>query len=311
MNDLVKSERWKAEWRARIGGGRAAAAAGIHEYMTQYELYRSMAEGVEPDLDDNPNLLRGTLLEPVAMQRLQMVYPDLDFMPHDQDEFIYNRTYPFASDLPDFWVAWNGQRIPVQCKVPTPENWQRLDERIPDYIRANCVHSVAMNESGSILLACMNPVTMAMFLRVMTPPVDEIEALMSAENQFSRDYLIPRVHPPLKTSNDIKLRWPDHVPGSAKVATPEIEAACLTLVGLKADYKDMGSRVKELSDQIKVFMEHAEVLLPQIGTKPLATWRTQIARVFDQTGLKRDYPELAKEYRTEQTSRVFLPKKPS
>lgn len=305
---MIKSDAWKAEWRARIGGGRSAAAAGIHEYVTAYELYRSMVEGAEPDLC-NPNMLRGIMLEPVAMQRLQMLYPDMAFEAHDQDRFIYNDAYPWASDLPDFWVSWNGQRIPVQCKVPTPDNWHRLDSAIPDYIRANCVHSVAMNESGSILLACLNPVTMDMILRVITPSHAEIDALMSAEQRFFADHIVPRIPPPLKTSSDIKLRWPTHLAGVAKIATIELERDHADLVRAKAAAKELDGQISELSDRIKIAMEDAELLLPAVGgAKPLATWRTHTARVFDLDGLKADRPDLARIYTRERTSRVFLVK---
>lgn len=311
MNDLVKSDCWKEEWRARIGGGRAAAAAGIHEYMTRYELYRSMVEEVEMDLSENPNLLRGILLEPVCMQRLQMLHPDLHFEAHDQNQFVYNPAYPFASDLPDLHVSLNRKSLPVQCKVPTPENWQRLEFEIPDYIRANCVHSVAVNGSESILLACLNPVTMEVFQSVITPSQQEIDCLMSAEERFWINHIVPRIPPPLKTSNDIKLRWPDHVPGLSKVATPDIEDICSELRSAKAASKRQQEQIDELTDAVKVFMEDAEILLPEDGNKPLATWRTQTARVFDTAAFKKDHPQAAKEYYIDRDSRVFLVKKPS
>ncbi|MGH9931838.1 MAG: YqaJ viral recombinase family protein, partial [Pyrinomonadaceae bacterium] len=248
-----KSLAWKYEWRAKIGGSRSAAAAGVHEYMTPLQLYKSMVDGAEFDPEENPDMLRGVLMEPIALQRLKMMYADLYFEPHDQDSFVYNEKYPFASDLPDGWVAHDGARIPIQIKVPRPENWRKLDEHIPAYIQCNCIHSCALNNSPAILLACLNPVTMEVYRNVYEPAQDVTQALMDAEERFFTEHVIPRVPPPPRTAGDMRMLWPEHAPGKRVTATNDIAGAHAKLLRLKPEAKERVDRIESLNLMIKAF----------------------------------------------------------
>lgn len=306
---VQKSPEWKARWRQYIGGGRSAAAAGIHEHMTPVELYMSMVDGVEIDPETKPDMLRGLLLEPVALQRLQMLYTDLHFGPHDQDVFILNDKYPWASDLPDAWVEFGGETIPVQIKVPSPRNWEKLDESVPDYIQCNCVHSIAVNEAPAILLACLNPVTMEVYRQIYEPEQDAIDALMEAEERFYNQYIVPRIPPPPETHEDLKLRWPEHTAGKRVTATYEIEQAWSELVAIRATAKYAERRKQNLSLTIKAFMEDGEALVNQYG-HVIATWKNHLHTAFDTTRFKKACPDLWEEYAEDRPQRTFLVKPP-
>lgn len=306
---LARTPEWKSSWRSRIGGGRSAAAAGIHEYMTPLELYMSMVEGVEIDPEQKPDMLRGLLLEPVALQRLQMLYSNLDFQPHDQSVFIHNPRYPWASDLPDGWVAFDGQTIPVQIKVPSPRNWEKLDESVPDYIQCNCVHSAAMNNAPAILLACLNPVTMEIYRQVYEPKPEAIDALMESESAFMEHHIIPRIPPPPQTLGDLKLRWPVHIDGKRVTATDDIAKAHEQLVELKAQNTHLDRLIADLNLDIKTFLEDGEILMSKSG-KILATYRSHIQTALDGQALQAAKPDVWAEFAKDRPVRVFLPKKP-
>ena len=306
---LARTPDWKTQWRAKIGGGRSAAAAGIHEYMTPLELYMSMVEGVDINPETKPDMLRGLLLEPVALARLRMLYADLEFSPHNPDEFIYSDKYPCSSDLPDGWVMFAGTRIPVQVKVPTPRNWEKLDESVPDYIQCNCIHSVAMNESPAILLACLNPVTMEIHRQLYEREQDAIDALMEAEERFYNQYIVPRVAPPPRTHNDLKLLWPEHAPSKRVQATDEIESAWGELLAVRTTATHAEECKANLSLAIKTYMEDAEVLIDESG-RVLATYKSHPETDIDSKRLKSERPEVWAEFARERPVRVFLPKKP-
>lgn len=304
---LAHTPDWKTQWRAKIGGGRSAAAAGIHEYMTPLELYLSMVEGTDIDPETKPDMLRGLLLEPVALQRLEMLYADLDFKQHNQDVFIYNGKYQWASDLPDFWVSFDGQRIPGQIKVPTPRNWENLDESVPDYIQCNCVHSAAMNNAPAILLACLNPVTMEIYRQVYEPKQDAIDALMEAERHFYENYIIPHVPPSPQTHDDLKLRWPEALAGTRVCATEEIYDDMHLLVGAKLQEKEAKQQIEEISLRVKTFMEDREVLLSESG-KVIATWKSHLVTALDGKALKEAQPDIWSQYAKDRPQRMFLVK---
>lgn len=304
-----KPPEWKARWRAHIGGGRAAAAAGIHEYLTPLQLYLSMVDGVDLDLEANPNILRGMLLEPIALARLQMLHPELDIVPHDQDKFIHNPKYPHSSDLPDFWVRREGQELPGQVKCPTPENYKRLDEAIPAYIEANCIHSAAMNNAPAILLVCLHPVTMELFQKLYEPTKTTTDFLMEAEQHFAEKHLIPRIPPLPENQEDVKRLWPTHLPGRHVTAKEDIEQVHAELMPLKKKHAEQEDRIKELNLQITAYMGNAEVLKSRTGAL-LATYRSHPEVRLDSKKLKEKLPEVWNDFKQEKDVRVFLPKAP-
>lgn len=307
MNALVKSSEWKQQWRSRIGGGRSAAAAGIHEYVTPLELYLSMVEGTDIDPETKPDMLRGLLLEPVALQRLEMLYTELDFTPHDQDDFIRNTNYYWASDLPDFWVSCDGIRIPGQIKVPAPRNWEKLDESIPDYIQCNCVHSAAMNNAPAILLACLNPVTMQIYRQIYEPKQDAIDALMEAEERFFNEHIVPRIPPPPQTHDDLKLRWPEAAVGTRINASAEIEEDMHLLVAAKLQEKEAKAEIEDISLRVKTFMEDREALVSE-GGRTIATYKSRLDTVLDGKLLKAERPEVWSAFSKHRPVRTFLVK---
>ena len=305
--NLKKSTEWLEIHRATIGGSNAAAAVGLG-YRTPLALYYEMVLGQAEDLETNPDVLRGILLEPVARQRLSDVL-GMEIIEHDQDDFIRNTRYPWAHCLPDGWIIFNGERIPVEIKVPSPENWRRLDIEIPDPIQCQCVHNNAVLATPALMLACMNPVTMEIYRQLYEPKQDAIDALMEAEHSYYDQYIIPRIPPEPRTAEDLKLRWPEHVAGKRVMATEEIEEAWSELLAVRTTAKHAEGRKEDLSFSLKSFMEDAEILMDQYG-KVIATYRSHSQTALDSKRLKEARPEIWAEFTGDKPIRTFLVKKP-
>lgn len=302
-----KSPEWLAQWRSRIGGGRAAAAAGIHEYMTPLQLYESMTNGHDLDPESNENMLRGILMESVALERFRMQHPNIDIVAHDQNAFITNERYPFAQDLPDAWCTWDGTRVPIQVKVPTPRNWEKLDAEIPWYIQCNAVHSAVVNAAPICLLVCLHPVTMALYTQPFVPIPAAVDVLMQAEENFFNYHIVPRIPPEPRSHDDLKLRWPNHMAGKRVTATPEVLNAHQELMPLKVQAKQLAERIDDLSLSLKIQMADAEILEDTNG-RVLATYRSHEKEALDMKKLKEDAPIVFSAYLKKSHVRTFLPK---
>ena len=306
--NLRKTPEWLATHRATIGGSNAAAAVGMHPYKTPVSLYYEMVMGQADDLETNPDALRGILLEPVARQRLSDVL-GMDIIEHNQNDFIRNERYPWAHCLPDGWIVFEGERIPIEIKVPTPENWRRLDVAIADYIQCQSVHNSAVIESPALMLACLNPVTMEIYRQLYEPHQIAIDTLMESEQSFYDMYIIPRIPPPPQTLNDLKLRWPEALAGSRAYATAEIEHDMHALVGAKLQEKEAKATIEDISLRVKTFMEESEALVSE-GGRVLATWKSHIVNALETKRFKEERPEVWAEYSADKPIRTFLVKKP-
>lgn len=308
MNAVTrKSDAWLQQHRATIGGSNSAAAVGLHKFKTPLALYAEIVLGQAEDLEGNPDALRGILLEPVARQRLSDVL-NLEVIAHDQDEFIYNSKYPYAHALPDGYVIFDGARIPVEIKVPRPENWRLLDEEIPDFISCQAVHNAAVIGAPALLLACLCPATMQLKRQLYEPPPETVDALMEAEARFWNEHIVPRVPPAPTNHNDLKLRWPDHAAGKWIRASDRISEAHVDLMRSKAEAKILEERIDSLNFTIKEFMEDNETLIDTMGIT-LATWKSHIDTRLDSSKLKAGHPDVWKQYACESSVRTFLSKK--
>lgn len=313
---LRKTEKWIEEHRRTIGGGLSAAAAGIHEFISPVEAYYYMVEGRTEDISNKPDVLRGLWLEPVARERSSDVL-GMEIEPHNQEKFVYHSSYAWTHALPDGWIKYEGETIPIELKVPRPENWKRMAEKtgfipscdIPDYIQCQCVHNATILAAPAIMLACLNPVTMEICSRLYEPHVQEAEALMEAEERFMREHIDPLVPPPPQKPEDLKLLWPQAAAGSQSLATPEIEEMHAELMTLRPQEKSIEHRINALKFEIERFMEDTETLVDQSG-RVLATWRTHVVKALDSAALKEARPEVWAEFSKDRPQRMFLPKKP-
>ncbi|CAN5817711.1 hypothetical protein BH20PSE1_BH20PSE1_01530 [soil metagenome] len=306
MNAIVKSPEWLAEHRRTIGGSNAAAAVGLSQYKSQLSLFYEMVNGTAPDLSTNPDVLRGLLLEPVARQRLSQVL-GVDVIDHDQDLFLRNEKYPWSHALPDGFVLWEGERIPIEIKVPAPRNWELLETEVPDYIQCQAVHNCAVIGAPALLLVCLNSTTMEIFRQIYEAVPSAIDALMEAEESFWNSYIVPRIPPDPVTHDDLRLRWPNHTKGKVSVATDDISHAHAKLRGLKEDAKHLGKDIDELSFEIKAHMEDSEILESAEGAC-LATYKSHVKETLDAKRLKAEAPVIYNNYVAAKPVRVFLPK---
>lgn len=189
----TKSQDWSNQHRLTIGSSIAAAVCGVHPYMTVVQAYDYMT-GIEPPAEMNQHMERGVLLEPIARKKLAQ-HLKASIEPHDQYSFIYNDRYPFAHALPDGWIpvltpAADGDghdrlEIPVELKVPTPQNWQMIRLKgVHDYWLIQCMHVIAITNAPWIEFGALNPVTMQVLPVRVNRDDGLIDSMMEREAAF-------------------------------------------------------------------------------------------------------------------------------
>lgn len=303
---MKKSQQWLQEHHATIGGSNSAAAVGENEYKSPLELYHEIVLGQYQDLERDPDALRGVLLEPVARERLRGEL-GMEVLEHDQNKFERHPAYRWAHALPDGWIHYHGDRIPVEIKVPHPRNWERLDWKIPQYIRCQGIHNAAVLRMPALYLACLNPITMELWTKLIEPTQEEIDYLMGREEVYWETYIVPQVPPPAQTRDDFKLRWGTGVPGTSVIADEATEKAWGKLVLAKQEVKTWEKRSQELEFIVKTFLADRSALLDEEG-HVLATWKGQLSHPINVKRLADELPDVADTYRDERESRTFLVK---
>lgn len=135
MNHEQGSQTWKSWRKEGLTSTTAAVTLGISKYQTPYELYRWYV-GLDPDINENAHMARGTRLEPKARAfvELQMgLYFDPACM-----EWSDNKLFRASLD------GYNErQRAVLEIKCPAEKNHKlNLSGEIQDYYLAQVQHQM-------------------------------------------------------------------------------------------------------------------------------------------------------------------------
>lgn len=132
-------------------------------------------------------------------------------------------------------------------------------------------------------------------------------AMLDVVDRFWLDNILGKREPEPTTVEDILLLNPRHSEGKKVVATDELLETCSRLKAMKEELSSAEAEKKRLEDEIKMFMEDAEMLVSSQAVQ-LASWKAAKDSVkFDEKTFKEDNPELWEKYtKTVTGSRRFL-----
>lgn len=119
---ITSRDQWLALRRNDVTASAAGALLGVHEYATAYGLWALKSGKIEEDAEVSPAMIRGMLLEPVALKLLQMQRPDWDFRwngtPGELDGHYWRDTDHRIGATPDCWATGpDGRHHIVQVKT--------------------------------------------------------------------------------------------------------------------------------------------------------------------------------------------------
>lgn len=283
--------------RARgIGGSEMLAALGKDPRCSRLELYKQkLGELPRPDLDDEPRVRFGTLLEPVIRKEFERRIGHKVIVPR---QTLVHADAPIVAH-PDGWIpALNeGLEVKTADKFEAEEFGEADSDQVPVRYLVQCTTYMLVTNATKWHLAVLIG---GNDYRTYVIPRDEqiADAVLAGAREFWT-HIENRDPPNPETPEDVKLRWPKDL-GTTIKATPEIVEACMLLNDAKRDLGVAELREGGLKMQVQQFMrEHAQ-LVDDSG-KLLATWRTnKSSKKYDVKRLLADHPALMALYEYEQ-----------
>ncbi len=76
VHEITSHPEWLAMRRQDVTASVVGALLGVHEYQTRYGLFALKHGDIEEDIETTGPMMRGVLLEPVALKLLQIEKPD-------------------------------------------------------------------------------------------------------------------------------------------------------------------------------------------------------------------------------------------
>lgn len=283
-----KSKQWVDQHRATIGSSIAAAVCGVHPYMSATQAFDYMA-GTALPVEMNGHMERGIVLESTARRKLAERL-NVQIEPNAEFGFMYSDKYPFAHALPDGWIEMGSTAIPVELKVPTPQNWQMIRLKgVHDYWLIQCMHQIAVTHAPHLEFGALNPVTMEIIHVRVERDEQMIGYIMEREAAFWHG-LKHGIRPFEDAAQTEKIQIPEVGGEMVTLTGDEALAAAAAFIEAQEIRKDAEALEAAATARIVELMAGADVAaLPGLRIYN----REQAGKVsFDRKALAKAHPEI-------------------
>nr|DAM13514.1 MAG TPA: Exonuclease [Caudoviricetes sp.] len=290
------------EWRKNgIGGSDVGAIAGVNPWKSPISVYLEKI-GEAPKAEENERMYWGNVLEDIVakefskrtgfkVQRRNAMYqhPEHEFMLANVDR-IYIKDGHVAGIL--------------ECKTTneySKDQWE--GDKIPNHYYLQVQHYLAVTDFQEAYIAVLIGGNKFLYKKINRD--DElIDYLIKIESDFWQ-MVQENTPPPMDGSADadniLSYLYPESEP-EKEIHLDTLEDDLKNLDRIKEDIKELDQQKKEVEQTIKNLMEDAEIA--RIGERKV-TWKTVVFNRIDSKKLKKEKPEIFKQYCKESKSRRF------
>ncbi len=295
-----KTPEWLKEYNDHIGSSRAAGLMGKCRFLDPLKIYRYMRHEEEmPDISGSPDVRRGTMFEPVALQLLKEATAGevVKIEAHPQDSFQYHQDYPWANALPDVWATRkNGEEYPIEVKWPRPATFRRI--QMGGLLPENSIqgqHQLAILDEPMLEFCICCCVT----LDIIIVPVERDDTFIADMMQVQSDFMsrVKKGLPPSAKVAEVLPEPPKFTGEMTYIKSDEAIAAARAWIEARSIETDVKELMADAVARLKAVSGAATTYEIQDGDTPLTRHykKTQVGRAtFDRKSLLLKYPDLQK-----------------
>jgi len=300
MNAIqVSYKDWKLERMKGIGGSDIAAVLGVSRWKSPLRLYLEKLGEIQPE-QDNEYMLWGRKLEKLVIEHFMevtgktvekidkiLVHPEHDFMIANIDGYIPEEDAVVEVKTASSYKLdeWSGDNVPVEYVLQGQ-------------------HYLAVTGCSKVYY----PVLVGgntFFIKEMTRDEELINMIIDAESKFWHEHIEKRIPPEMTGAVDAKELLDKLYPTSkegTKIELPHLEETVNQLAVTQQKIKELEQLADELQARIKEEMKDAEVA--EIGSF-VVTWKPVTTERLDTTRLKKELPDIYKQFTVSNTTRRF------
>lgn len=304
VTDITRAQ-WLAARRTGIGGSDASTVVGLNPYSSLFYLYNDKL-GLLPEKEDSEAMRQGRDLEQYVADR---------WMERTGKRCRSNNTMWRSTDHPymlaDIDREVVGENAGLECKTTSVYN--RADfaaGNISPTYYVQCMHYMAVMGYDRMYLAVL-VLNSGFYDFVIERDETEIAALTAQEASFWQKVIEHDPPPPdgsEATREALQALYPRERPQEyAMQLFGQIFDSALD------EWSELQSTIRDLK---AIAEEKKAIVMAEMGEAPLAetdgysvSWRIQSRANIDAQALKRDHPEIYREYIKTTQTRVFRAKK--
>ena len=292
-----------------LGGSDVAAILGVSPWTTPFMLFQKKTGAFIEEMTPAKRriLERGARWEPIV---LEMLVDELTDRGHEVEVIATGQRYldpdySFLAAEIDAELIVDGEPVNGEMKTAgyfASGAWGEYDSNeVPIYYLAQVMHGLMIQPRRRAVVAAVTGFDERPMIRWVDRDEETIAAIRAREIEFW-DRIQRGDAPDPTTLEDLKWRYPKD--SGKSIETPEsLQPDVLSLKSMKAEAGALGAQIELRETRIKLRMADASVLTMH-GT-PVATWKAQESKRFDEQAFKAAYPDLFKQFVKSTPSRAF------
>lgn len=293
----LSREEWLRFRKQGIGGSDAAAVCGLNPYSSPLQVYLDKT-GADVGDRDNEAMRQGRDLEDYVARRFM---EETGLKARRANAIYYDEKFPFM--LADVDRLISGQGAGLECKTVSPYNadaWK--DGRIPLHYQIQCYHYMSVFGVDKWYIAAL---VFGRDFLVREIPYDPeiIGNIRQMETDFWRSHVEKRVLPAPDGSEGadqlILDRFRTAEPGKQILLTG-FRNKISRRQELAGIISDLETEKKQIEQELKLYLGDAEEAQGE-GYK--VSWTNVLSNRLDGERLKKDRPDIYKEYLKPQNTR--------
>jgi putative phage-type endonuclease len=304
-------EAWLAQREKGIGSSEVGTILGVNPFETSYQLWMRK-KGMTPPIEENEAMRAGHILEGAVARYFEEETGRQVIKASEGDWIAVDKDREFLRVSPDrtYWLSEKRSRSNkgiLECKTT------QLDieeDNIPKHWFCQLQYQLGVMGYMQGTIAWLTRGRKFGYVDIQFD-ADFYAFMISKLEAFWTDSIIGGIEPPVRTIEDIQLKFPTSIDKAVEVSD-KIMDSIMELRMIKPQLDELAKQKKELEDAIKAYMADADALCLQ-GTRDtnpvvVATWRSaKDSQKFNEKAFAEEHPELHARYmRSVSGTRRFL-----
>ena len=304
----IKPEMSRLEWlklrQKGIGGSDAAAIFGMNRWKSPIDIWLSKTVEIEEADEQSEAAYWGTVLEDIVAKEFAersglKVRRRNAMLQHDEHDFM----------IADIDREIVGQKVGLECKTASAykkDEW--ADDEVPMEYLIQCQHYMAVTGYEAWWIAVLVGGNTFIYKKIERDE-EVIEMLIKAEMDFWNNHVVPNVMPPVDGSDAstdaLNAMYPAAEDGTVIQLSADENSLLIerkSILKLMVQYE---TRLEEIENTIKAAMGENE---KAVGLNFTVKWSNSSRTTVDSKRLKKEMPEIYKQYTNTSTNRRFTVK---
>lgn len=303
-NDLSREE-WLEQRRSGIGGSDIGAIAGLSKWSSPIKVYMQKVDGLYEDLSNNEAVYWGNALENLVAQEFSR---RTGYKVRRRNAILQHSVCEWALANVDRLIMGNKERGPGVLEVKTAnafsaKEWEN-DEIPANYLVQLQWYLFVTGYKWGAFAALIGGQKFVM--KEVERDDELIKQLVKIADDFWNNHVAPKIPPELdgsQASSDLlSALYPTSTPGT-EIELPSKSVELLNELDiLKVQKNEIDEQINQRENQLKEMIGENE---KAISGERIITWKTVSSNRIDSTKLKKEQPDIYKQYTKQSHSRRF------